>query len=192
MIEFEAPKKLEIKSFNSTYAVLKWSLSIENVDEIYKKINNFQEKSYLSNKLSQSQLFKDISYELYIKEKTLNDLDTNKLDKIQKDELNESLKSMLNKPFRTFSYKHLVKSREKRTVSMMSSLEETEVSFEYNLTNLMSNTKYVFELSARISNLESQPSKPLTVLTSRMSHFVSYLVLMNVHSPKSFLDQCCK
>ena len=178
LLEFEAPTKFELTSFNSTYAVLKWSLNVENVDEIYKKINNFQEKSYLSNKLSQSQLFKDISYELYLKDKKLNDIE-NKLDQTQKDELNENLKSIVNKPFRTFSHQHLVKllkqqqqhqsdekSRDQQHTGMHS-IEEAEITFEYNLTNLIPNTKYVFELSARISNLESHPSKPLTLHTLR-------------------------
>ncbi len=43
--------------------------------------------------------------------------------------------------------------------------------YEYNLTNLASNTEYVFHLSARLDSIESSLAGPLTIRTPSMSFF---------------------
>ena len=154
-------------SSNSTFVLLKWSLGADNVEEIYKKINNFQEKSYLVSKIPRYQLFREVYFELYIKEKSL---DLTSLDSEQielREELEQHQKKIRNKIFRTISSSDLIQLKPKRRARDSDMLEENEVTFQYNLTNLIPNTKYVLEVSARVSNVESYGSKLLTFKTLR-------------------------
>jgi hypothetical protein len=43
--------------------------------------------------------------------------------------------------------------------------------YEYNLTNLASNTEYIIHLSARLDSIESSLAGPLTIRTPSMSFF---------------------
>ena len=165
--DFEAPKNFVQTSLNSTYALLKWTLSAENVEEIYKKINNFQEKSYLVSKIPRYQLFREVYFELYLKEKSL-DLTHLNSDEIDlKNELEQHQKKIQNSIFRTFLSGDLIQSKSNENMRESEMIEENDVTFAYNLTNLIPNTQYVFEISARISNVESYASKPLTLKTLR-------------------------
>ena len=120
-------------------------------------------------------LIKNLYFELYLKKKVSNF--TRKSRKIIR-------------PFRTISaYKLLLNdnlSKLKRNMRQLPSSiyhffesnslskkikrngQETElITFEYNLTNLWPNTKYSFELSARMFNLESYTSRVIQVTTMR-------------------------
>lgn len=181
--EFEAPKNFEVLTLNASCALLKWTMKIENVEEIFKKVNNFLDKPYLSNKISQSELFKEVSYELYVKEKQI---DLISLEGKEQTELKEKIekhqKSIRNRPFRAFTSDQLnhVKSSDKS--KEINSYEETEASFEYNLTSLIPNTKYAFELRARISSLESLSTQLLVLQTS------SKLLMLNLFSGLKRID----
>ena len=52
--------------------------------------------------------------------------------------------------------------------------------FEYNLTNLIPNTQYTFELSARLFNLESHSSRSLRFTTLRKFFFVILNVIKHL------------
>jgi len=99
------------------------------------------------------------------------------MDNELKDELIVHRKSLFTKPFRTVSHQHLAKLQQQSSGEQANSLEETEATFVYNLTNLMPNTKYVLELRARISHLESHASKALTFQTLRK--FFNFLFCLN-------------
>ena len=50
-----------------------------------------------------------------------------------------------------------------------------KASYEYNLTNLASNTQYIFYLSARLDSIESSLAGPLIIQTPSMSLYLQYI-----------------
>ena len=74
---------------------------------------------------------------------------------------------IINKRASSFSYlaKMSQRIRNKRDYNNLAT-------FEYNLTNLIPNTQYTFELSARLFNLESHSSRSLRFTTLRKFFFV--------------------
>ena len=141
--------------------------TLRHLMDEFSKSNVTSHRPILTNKISHDELFKEVSYELYLKEKQI---DISQLDKPQqeqiKDKIEEHQISIRNKPFRSFSSNQLIRLKlSEKSKEMLNSYEETEITFEYNLTNLIPSTKYAFELSARVSNLESLSTKSLTFHT---------------------------
>jgi hypothetical protein len=72
------------------------------------------------------------------------------------------------KTFRTISaYKLLLNDNLSKLKRFKRNNEQELITFEYNLTNLWPNTKYSFELSARMFNLESYSSRVIKITTMR-------------------------
>lgn len=82
---------------------------------------------------------------------------------------------IINKRASSFSYlaKMSQRIRNKRDYNNLAT-------FEYNLTNLIPNTQYTFELSARLFNLESHSSRSLRFTTLRKFFFVILNVIKHL------------
>lgn len=185
---FEAPINIDYKQVNAKNLTLKWSYDMDLLRQIEKQINyqqnqlEFDSFQIINSNLLLPQdqaLIRNLYFELYLKSKVSNF--TRKSRKIIR-------------PFRTISAHKLLLndnlSKLKRTMRQSTSSniyhfnqrpdhhlsfnrvkrngQETElITFEYNLTNLWPNTKYAFELSARMFNLESYTSRLIQVTTMR-------------------------
>lgn len=172
---FEAPINIDYKNVNAKNLTLKWSYDMDLLRLIEKQINfqqniiEFESFQIInSNQLSgQDQaLFKNLYFELYLAKKVSNITRKSR---------------RLVKPFRTISaYKLLLNdnlvTKLKRTKRQLSNENEL-ITFEYNLTNLWPNTKYSFELSARLFNLESYLSRSIKITT--MSKFFNSISIIN-------------
>lgn len=175
--------------------MLKWAVESETLKSIYKQITNYQQQ-----KVNDMDLYKNLFFEIHLKEKVLN---ISKL--IQEKGIYSKMKhlekKLMTKPFRTIAAYKIIKSNkpnnnnniQKRSYRDQNSNsnsylyhrnrldyfkplfrhkkdvlnQQSIVLFEYNLTNLIPNTKYTFEISSRIINLESYLSKPLSLYTLR-------------------------
>jgi hypothetical protein len=113
---------------------------------------------------SDQSLIRNLYFELYL---------INKITNItMKSPLSGGATRKIVKTFRTISaYKLLLNdnlSKLKRFKRNNNNNNEQElITFEYNLTNLWPNTKYSFELSARMFNLESYSSRVIKITTMR-------------------------
>lgn len=158
---------------------LKWSYDMDLLRVIEKQINfNNQQNDFesfqiiSSNELSgQDQaLIKNLYFELYLVNKVSNYTTRGRKQ---------------NKSFRTISaYKLLLNdnlSKLRRTYmkrQLANGLETELIQFEYNLTNLWPNSKYSFEITARLFNLESRLSR-LFVITTTGKIDISNLIHIN-------------
>jgi hypothetical protein len=188
LIEFEAPSNFELKKLNSTYAGLRWTLNLNNLREISKQLN--LENEYQN----ENDLIKNFNFELYLKERILNSSSSSSNEYSIRPRI--TIKSfrtisaiklqVINKRTSSFSYlaKMSQRIRNKRN-NLNSNLNLA--TFEYNLTNLIPNAQYTFELSARLFNLESHSSKSLRFTTLRKCFiylFFSFINHLFIHFSK--------
>ncbi len=127
-------------------------------------------------------LIKNLYFELYLKKKVSNF--TRKSRKIIRpfrtisayklllnDNLSKLKRNMRQSPYSIYHFYQSPLSQyanQEAAKKIKRNGQETElITFEYNLTNLWPNTKYSFELSARMFNLESYTSRVIQVTTMR-------------------------
>jgi hypothetical protein len=171
-IEFEAPSNFELKKLNSTFAGLRWTLNLNNLKEISKQFN--LENEYQN----ENDMIKNFNFELYLKERILNSSSSSSNEySIRQKVTIKSFRTIsaiklqiINKRASSFSYLAKMSQRIRNKRDNLNNL----ATFEYNLTNLVPNTQYTFELSARLFNLESHSSKSLRFTTLRKYFYFNF------------------
>ena len=128
---------------------------ITNENDLYKPLLNDAVLSH-----SDQSLIRNLYFELYL---------INKITNItMKSPLSGGVTRKIVKTFRTISaYKLLLNDNLSKLKRFKRNNEQELITFEYNLTNLWPNTKYSFELSARMFNLESYSSRVIKITTMR-------------------------
>jgi hypothetical protein len=167
-------KSNNIESIDSTNVVLTWSYNLNTLRTINKQLslpinehdnviiqsNIIQKK--LNKKLTDEDLgiLKNLYFEIYL------------VYKVSKSPLSQPVQNLrrLIKPFRTLSAIQLL-IHENKESRIKRNLQDA-LTFVYNLTNLTPNTKYSFEISARLFNLESFLSNPLKLASLRKNFYI--------------------
>ena len=153
--------------------------------------------------MDKSELLRNVCFELYIKERVLNASAGNesKRQRVRHVRPFRTIASLHHKfdekitpvvlrkkraalGLMTRSYYSRMTKKELNTVGLVTAaasvatvaaVDDDRLSFEYNLTNLLPNAVYVFELTARLFAVESQASKPLRLITLRKTSFSSFI-----------------
>lgn len=165
---------------------MKWSYDLGVLRQVNKQLNIYQQVfAYFQNtpitNMEQTvseedqEILKNVFFELYlIQKQPIAKVIKQPHEKIQV----QSLRRLI-KPFRTISAIDLLSSN-KLTRSFRDSESRMKefITFEYNLTNLSPETKYVLEVSARLFHLESKLTNTLSVVTLRECFFSIYLIFL--------------
>ncbi len=181
---FEAPfnfktvKNDKIEKISSNSVRLKWSYDLEMLRSINKQLNIRQQPSayfqktpdnHVNEYLSKIDLdiLKNVFFELYLVQKQV------KFGDLPEDVSIHSLRRLV-KPFRTiYAMDLLTANKTMRTLRDNDRISKKEsIGFEYELVNLTPDTKYVFELSARLFHLEGHLTESLTVTTLRKKNLL--------------------
>ena len=173
-INFETVKINNIEVVDSKSATLTWSYDLDILKTIYKQLNmqqkdldlkmgDFAMGSLISNKrvtAEEQAVLKHLHFELYL---------ISKMSKSPTTNTNPNLRRLI-KPFRTISAIRLLAEAAYKDHGIhrrFSRDTQDLFKFEYNLTSLTPYTKYTFELGARLFNLESFTTVPMSLITLR-------------------------
>ena len=175
-VNFETLKINNIEVVDSKSATLTWHYDLDILKTIYKQLNTQQKDpdikvgdlsmaSLISNKrvtAEEQTVLKHLHFELYL---------ISKMSKSPTTHTNPNLRRLI-KPFRTISAIRLLAGSVYKDHRRFSRDTQDLFKFEYNLTSLTPYTKYTFELGARLLNLESFTTVPMSLITLRnLNHF---------------------
>lgn len=152
---------------------LEWSYDLDVLRQVHKELNIHQKNHYHKSRTSRlndqtlseedQEMLKNVSFELYLIHKVSNSTS-----------LQEISFRRLIRPFRTISaLKILAQNKLKRSVieeqiqnRMRQNIVEP-INVQFELKNLQPNTKYVFQMTAKMYHLESHMSDMLKLQTLR-------------------------
>lgn len=136
---------------------------------IYKQFNlnnhnSINQQTNLYRNSEEDEIIKNLSFEIYLKEMKSNSSNQQGQTSITKSFKNVQAFDLIKQIGLKRSSRSRSRSKLRRQIT---SFLTNHLPFEYNLTNLMPNTQYTFELAARMFNLESHMSSPVKFLTLR-------------------------
>lgn len=156
--------------------LLKWSYNINSIESLLQQQQHSSQYKIISNNnVNKKQIIDTIYFELYLNKTNINDEAVATSTQIQSKN-NQQLLIQPYIPLYSTSYRTIQGS--KFLISPPNNQQIKTLQYEYNLTNLASNTQYIFYLSARLDSLESSLTGPLIIQTPSMFKNLFFIFIL--------------